>query len=226
MMRRYNFPLDTSRIESMSTRRSPAAGVSRTCGILLHTRSFPSHRGQSRLQMAKAAFPSATPRRTGYRRTIDASGSAVPSERDTARSVAETKPEPDFSSILAGKRVAICEDEGITQLQLRRIMTRAGLSVVGVAGDGRAAVELALRERPDLILMDINMPLMDGLQAAKEILSEFQACVVLLTAYGVEEYKIRAGEIGACGFIVKPVTAQSLIPQLREAYARYHSLAE
>lgn len=74
---------------------------------------------------------------------------------------------------LAGMRVVICEDEGITQLQLKRILTLAGLKVVGVAGDGQAGVETVLRERPDLVLMDIKMPVMDGLEAARQIMAAY-----------------------------------------------------
>lgn len=122
---------------------------------------------------------------------------------------------------LAGKRIVICEDEGITQMQLRRIMRAAGLVVAGVAGDGRAGVEIVLREKPDLVLMDIKMPLLDGLEAAKEIMSAYKVCIVMLTAYATDEYRERASDIGACGYVIKPITALTLMPQLQQAYVRF-----
>jgi response regulator NasT len=125
------------------------------------------------------------------------------------------------ASSLAGKRLVICEDEGITQMQLRRILIQEGLLVVGSAGDGKTAVEVALRERPEIILMDINMPGMDGLEAARLIRMEYDACIVMLTAYATQEYQNLASDIGAAGYIIKPITAQTLVPQLYDAYAHF-----
>lgn len=106
-------------------------------------------------------------------------------------------------------------------MQLRRILTHAGLKVVGVAGDGQAGVEAVVREQPDLVLMDIKMPVMDGLEATRQILAAYRVCIVMLTAYATEEYQRQAAEFGSCGYIVKPVTAQTLLPQLLEAYTRF-----
>ena len=121
---------------------------------------------------------------------------------------------------LVGKRVAIVEDEGVTQLQLRMILVKAGLQVVGAAGTGDDGVELVLRERPDLVLMDIKMPNgFNGLEAARRVLAEFRTCVVMITAY--EEYQDEAEQVGTCGYVVKPVDSLTLIPQLEEAYERF-----
>ena len=117
--------------------------------------------------------------------------------------------------------MVICEDEGITQLQLKRILIHAGLSVVAIAGDGQAGIEAVLREQPDLVLMDIKMPVMGGLEAARQIMEASPVCIVMLTAYATEEYQQEAAEIGTCGYIIKPITAQTLLPQLQEAYARF-----
>lgn len=106
-------------------------------------------------------------------------------------------------------------------MQLRRILTHEGIKVVGSAGDGLAAVEVVLRERPEIVLMDINMPSMDGLEAARLIRQEYDACIVMLTAYATEEYQAKAKELGAAGYITKPITAQTLMPQLLEAHARF-----
>jgi two-component system, response regulator PdtaR len=117
--------------------------------------------------------------------------------------------------------VVICEDEGITQMQLQRILTQAGLIIIATAGDGQAGVEAVLREQPDLVLMDIKMPVMDGLEAAEQILAVYRVCIVMLTAYAIQEYQQQAAEIGSSGYVVKPITAQTLLPQLRQAYAQF-----
>ncbi len=129
------------------------------------------------------------------------------------------------ASILQGKRVVIVEDEGMTQLQLRRILTREGMLVVGAAPNGQAGIEIVLRERPDLVLMDIKMPgEINGLDAAEAILQTYVVCIVMLTAYATEEYLQRAQNIGACGYVVKPVTADALIPPLKTAYRQWQQL--
>lgn len=144
--------------------------------------------------------------------------------RSHRRGFATDQPEPgDQTPVrsLAGKRIVICEDEGITQLQLKRILTRAGLIVAAVAGNGKDGVEAVLREKPDLVLMDIKMPVMDGLEAAKRIMAERPVCIVMLTAYVTEEYQVQAADLGACGYVIKPITGQTLIPQIQEAYSRF-----
>ncbi len=123
------------------------------------------------------------------------------------------------SGVLSGKRVIVVEDEGVTQMQLRRLLALAGLVVAGTAGSGPEGVDLALRERPDLVLMDIRMPgEYDGLEAARRILAEQSVCVVMLTAFSEEAYRERAKEIGASGYVLKPVSHMTLLPQLEEAY--------
>ena len=122
---------------------------------------------------------------------------------------------------LEGKRVVICEDEGVTQMQLRRALTRAGLDVVGAATNGQQGVEIALRERPDIVLMDIQMPVMDGLEAARRILEEFSLCVIVLTAFSDPAFLEKAQELGVSGYIIKPVTSDTLLPQIRKGYAAF-----
>jgi YesN/AraC family two-component response regulator len=115
----------------------------------------------------------------------------------------------------------IAEDEGMTQLQLRRILRSEGMEVVGLAANGREALEIVLKKRPDVVLMDIRMPVMDGLEAARRILEYYPVCIVLLTAFSDEEYQQEAQKIGACGYILKPVTAEILIPQLAAALQKF-----
>jgi len=130
------------------------------------------------------------------------------------------------ADILRDKRVVIVEDEAITQLQLRKICLAAGMQVVGLAADGEQGVHKVLETAPDLVLLDINLPLLDGLSAAERILKEISPCVVMLTAYDGEEYRRRAQELGTCGYIVKPVTSSTLLPKLQAAYQRFQRGAQ
>lgn len=106
-------------------------------------------------------------------------------------------------------------------MQLKRTLKQAGLDVVGMADNGETAVEMALRERPELILMDIRMPKMDGLKAAREILAEYSVCIVMLTAFSDETYQQEAREIGASGYLVKPISRDLLLPALQKALAAF-----
>jgi AmiR/NasT family two-component response regulator len=126
---------------------------------------------------------------------------------------------------LAGRRIVVCEDEGITQLQLQRMLKRAGLEVVGSAMNGQQAVDTILRERPDIVLMDISMPVMDGLDAAAYVVKEYRPCLILLTANDGEEYRKRAAEIGVDGYIIKPVVSDTLLPALLEVWRSFRSRA-
>ena len=121
-------------------------------------------------------------------------------------------------SPLAGKRIVTVEDESITQLQLRKVLTRAGLIVVGQAMNGKDGVDLILREKPDLVTMDITMPIMDGLEATRQIMEHDNTCVVIVSAYTNDEYRQRAVEVGASGYVVKPIVASSLLPALEHIY--------
>jgi response regulator NasT len=124
-------------------------------------------------------------------------------------------------SFLTGKRVVIAEDQGVTQLQLRRILKSEGVDVVGMAANGRDAIELVLRTKPDLVLMDVQMPVMDGLEASRHILEQFSVCIVMLTAYTEAKHQQEANAIGTCGYVIKPVTAASLLPQLATALKNF-----
>ncbi len=133
-------------------------------------------------------------------------------------------PHPSVSSqeygVLRGKQVVIVEDEGVTQMQLRTILTRAGMVVAGSARTGEEGLDLVLRERPDIVLMDIKMPgPYDGLEAARRILAQFRTCVVMLTAY--EEHREEAQALGSCGYVVKPMNSASLLPELERAYLNF-----
>ena len=123
---------------------------------------------------------------------------------------------------LTGKRAVIAEDEGITQLQLARILRSQGIQVVGTASNGKEAVEFVLHAHPDFVLMDIHMPVMDGLEATQRILAEYPVCIVMLTAFSDEVYRQRAEALGTCGYILKPITVETLMPELKAAYHKFH----
>ena len=123
---------------------------------------------------------------------------------------------------LEGKRVVICEDEAVTQMQLRRALSRAGLDIVGIATNGKEAVDTTLRERPDIVLMDIRMPVMDGIAAARRIMEAYPVCMVMLTAFANDGYQEQARQLGAAGYIVKPITSDVLLPLLQEALENFH----
>jgi len=84
---------------------------------------------------------------------------------------------------LSGKRIVVCEDEGVTQMQLARLIKSAGMVLVDAVNNGQSAVETVLRDKPDLVLMDIRMPKMDGLEATRQILASYSVCIVMLTAF-------------------------------------------
>jgi response regulator NasT len=119
------------------------------------------------------------------------------------------------------KRIVIADDEPITRMDLREILEATGYNVVGEASDGFDAVSLCRKHSPDLVLMDIKMPLLDGLNAAKIIQNENLASgIVLLTAYSGKEFVEKATKAGVMGYIVKPIDEKSLIPTLEVAISK------
>jgi YesN/AraC family two-component response regulator len=123
---------------------------------------------------------------------------------------------------LAGKRVVVIDDEAITHLQLRKVLKTVGAVIAGEARDGEEGVACVLAERPDLVIMDMNMPGLNGLQAAERILDSYRVCIVILSAFAAEEYQEQAKRIGACGYFVKPITGSTLLPALKAAYTKFH----
>ena len=122
------------------------------------------------------------------------------------------------STRLAGKRVVIVEEEGIVLMHLHRIFTRAGMVVVGQASTAEQAVETILREKPDLVTMDIALPGISGIEATRHVTAQFPTCVVMTTAFNIEAFQQQAEDAGACGYILKPFTFHSLIAQLEVCY--------
>ena len=121
-------------------------------------------------------------------------------------------------------RILVAEDETIIRLDLRDLLERAGHEVAGEARDGEEAVALARELEPDLAIMDVKMPRLDGIEAAKRILDERPLPIVLLTAYDQQELVSRAVEAGVFGYLVKPFREQDLVPAIETARARHAEL--
>src|SRR5205807_5819238 len=119
----------------------------------------------------------------------------------------------------------IAEDETIIRLDLRELLEGAGFEICAEARDGIEAVELARSEEPDLAVLDVKMPRLDGIEAARRILDERPIPIVMLTAYGEDELVGRAIEAGVFGYLTKPFREQDLLPAIKAARARHEELA-
>ena len=124
----------------------------------------------------------------------------------------------------AGMRILIAEDETIIRLDLKHLLERGGFEVCAEARDGEEAVALAASEQPDLAVLDVKMPRLDGIEAARRILAERPIPIVMLTAYGQEELVARAVEAGVFGYLVKPFREDDLLPAIHAARARHAEL--
>jgi response regulator NasT len=124
---------------------------------------------------------------------------------------------------IAQRRVVVAEDESLIRMDIVETLRDKGFDVVGEAGDGNKAVELAFALKPDLMVMDIKMPDLDGLSAAEKI-AELKIPVVLLTAFSQQELVTRAAEVGAMAFLVKPFSPQDLLPAIDIALSRHAQL--
>ena len=119
------------------------------------------------------------------------------------------------------KRVLVAEDEALIRLHLVELLTEEGYHVAGETGDGEQAVELARSLRPDLVVMDVKMPKLDGITAASTIAEERIAPVVILTAFSQRDLIDRARVAGAMAYVVKPFDASDVVPAIELAMARY-----
>jgi two-component system, response regulator PdtaR len=117
--------------------------------------------------------------------------------------------------------VVIADDESIIRMDLREMLSNLGYLVVGETGDGVSAVNLARELKPDLVIMDIKMPDLDGIQAAKILTEERIAPVLLLTAFSQQELVEGAKEAGVVGYIVKPFRESELVPAIEVALSRF-----
>lgn len=122
------------------------------------------------------------------------------------------------------KRVLVAEDEALIRLDIVETLTQAGFEVVGEAANGQEAVDLALDVEPDICVMDVKMPKMDGITAAEQILKEISCAVVMLTAFSQAELVARAADAGAMAYVVKPFGPGDLIPAVEIALSRHQQL--
>ena len=126
----------------------------------------------------------------------------------------------------AARRVVIAEDEALIRLDLAEMLADEGYDVVGQAADGEHAVELVRDLRPDLVVLDVKMPKLDGISAAELIARERIAPVVILTAFSQRELVERAREAGAMAYLVKPFAPSDLVPAIEMAVSRFAEVTE
>ena len=124
------------------------------------------------------------------------------------------------------RRVVIAEDEALIRLDLAEMLREEGYQVVGEAGDGQEAVDLAESLRPDLVIMDVKMPRRDGIDAAAEIAAKRIAPVVLLTAFSQRDLVEKARDAGAMAYLVKPFSISDLVPAIEVALSRFTEITE
>ncbi|WP_425350535.1 ANTAR domain-containing response regulator [Brevibacterium permense] len=123
------------------------------------------------------------------------------------------------------RRVVVAEDEAVIRLDIVEMLREVGYDVVGEAADGESAIRLAEELRPDIVVMDIKMPILDGISAAERIARARIAPVVLLTAFSQKELVERARDAGAMAYVVKPFTSADLIPALEIALSRHAEIS-
>jgi two-component system, response regulator PdtaR len=121
--------------------------------------------------------------------------------------------------------VVIAEDEALIRMDLAEMLGEEGYDVVGQAGDGVKAIELAETLRPDLVIVDVKMPLLDGIAAAERIATQRIAPVVILTAFSQRELVERARDAGAMAYVVKPFSRSDLVPAIEMAMSRFAEIA-
>ncbi|HEY0890195.1 MAG TPA: response regulator [Nocardioides sp.] len=131
-----------------------------------------------------------------------------------------TQPNPE------PRTVVIAEDEVLIRMDLAEMLAEEGYRVVGQAGDGQTAIELAQEHRPDLVILDVKMPVLDGIAAAEAIARQRIAPVVMLTAFSQRELVERARDAGAMAYLVKPFTAADLVPAIELAVSRFSELSQ
>jgi AmiR/NasT family two-component response regulator len=122
------------------------------------------------------------------------------------------------------RRVVIAEDEALIRLDLKEMLEEAGYEVVGEAADGQQAIDLTEAFRPDLVILDVKMPGLDGISAAEQIVAAATAPVIMLTAFSQRELVERAAEAGAMAYLVKPFGKSDLVPAIEVAISRHQQL--
>ena len=132
---------------------------------------------------------------------------------------------PPTGAATPARRVVIAEDETLIRMDLAEMLSEEGYEVVGEAGDGARAVELAEQLRPDLVILDVKMPVLDGIAAAERIAAARIAPVVMLTAFSQRDLVERARDAGAMAYLVKPFSHSDLVPAIEMALSRFAEAA-
>ena len=140
-------------------------------------------------------------------------------------SLARVTQPADASPASDVRRVVIAEDEALIRMDLAEMLGEEGYDVVGQAGDGQKAIELARDLRPDLVILDVKMPVLDGIAAAEVIAAERIAPVVILTAFSQRDLVARARDAGAMAYLVKPFQRSDLVPAIEMAISRYAEIS-
>jgi AmiR/NasT family two-component response regulator len=137
---------------------------------------------------------------------------------------AESPAETPAAATAPPRTVVIAEDETLIRMDLAEMLTEEGYDVVGQAGDGAKAIELAEQLTPDLVILDVKMPVLDGIAAAESIAGKRIAPVVILTAFSQKDLVERARDAGAMAYLVKPFTKSDLVPAIEMAVSRFTEL--
>ncbi|KRB75922.1 hypothetical protein ASE01_12785 [Nocardioides sp. Root190] len=137
-----------------------------------------------------------------------------------------TEPQTAPTSQPTPLTVVIAEDETLIRMDLAEMLVEEGYDVVGQAGDGQKAIELAEELRPDLVILDVKMPVLDGIAAAEAIAGKRIAPVVMLTAFSQRELVERAREAGAMSYLVKPFSQSDLVPAIEMAVSRFAEITQ
>ncbi len=149
----------------------------------------------------------------------DAQSPTEPEETPSAAESSEKAPKRP------ARRAVVVEDEALIRMDVVETLREAGFDVVGEAGDGEAGVRIATELRPDVVVMDVKMPVMDGITAAEKIVKERASAVVLLTAFSQTELVERARDAGAMAYVIKPFTPADLLPAVEIAISRYSEIS-
>jgi two-component system, response regulator PdtaR len=128
-----------------------------------------------------------------------------------------------MADVVAKRRVVVAEDESLIRMDVVETLREHGFDVVAEVGDGALAVAAVIEHKPDLVVMDIKMPNMDGLTAAEQM-AEHKVAIVLLTAFSQKELVDRANQAGAMAYVVKPFTPNDLMPAVEIALSRHSQL--
>jgi len=223
--------------KSASTARAAEAGSTEPAPAKAPSRTTKKAAAPAPVQESEPSEPVTAPAEAAV-----ADSELAPSTADTATAAPEA-PEPAVTAPVAptpaastapaqdrpsvtrtGRRVVVAEDEALIRLDVVETLTEAGFNVVGEAGDGERAVALATELKPDVVVMDIKMPVMDGITAAERIGKARIAPVVLLTAFSQAELVERARDAGAMAYVVKPFTPAELLPAIEIAIARHQQI--